>query len=160
MTEKRADLHIHSTYSDGTLPPAEIIRLAKEAGLAAVSITDHDNVAGCVEAEQAGAAEGVEVVSGVELSAIAEGADVHMLGYCIDVGSESLGEHLGLFRNARRIRAEKMVAKLNKIGLSITIEAANGGTSVFLLDDQVKILPDSHDSIYFDQEADEMRSSA
>ena len=122
MTEKKADLHIHSTYSDGTLPPAEIMRLAKESGLAAVSITDHDNVAAVLEADRFGAETGVEVVPGVELSAIEDGADVHILGYYVDVESETLGEHLNLFRNARRIRAERMVAKLNKIGLSLTME--------------------------------------
>jgi predicted metal-dependent phosphoesterase TrpH len=123
LTEKRADLHIHSTHSDGTLPPADIIRMAKESGLAAISITDHDNVAAVTEADRFGAEVGVEVVSGVELSAIEDGADVHMLGYCLDVESETLAEHLNLFRNARRIRAEKMVAKLNKIGLDLTMDA-------------------------------------
>jgi predicted metal-dependent phosphoesterase TrpH len=105
------------------MPPDEIVRLAGECGLAAVSITDHDNVAAVAEAMVVGESEGVEIVPGVELSAIEDGADVHMLGYYIDVESEALEEHLNLFRNARRIRAEKMVEKLNKIGLNLTIEA-------------------------------------
>lgn len=123
MEERRADLHIHSTHSDGTQPPVEIVRMAREAGLAAISITDHDNVAACAEAERFGAEVGIEVVPGVELSAIEDGADVHMLGYYIDVESNSLGEHLNLFRNARKLRAEKMVAKLNRIGLDLTLDA-------------------------------------
>lgn len=123
MTDKKADLHIHSTHSDGTLQPVEIVRLAKESGLAAVSITDHDNVAAVAEASACGAEAGVEVVPGVELSAIEDCSDVHMLGYYIDIESESLLDHLDLFRNARRIRAEKMVKKLNKIGLDLSMEA-------------------------------------
>jgi predicted metal-dependent phosphoesterase TrpH len=123
LTDKRADLHIHSTHSDGTLPPEEIVSLARELGLAAISITDHDNVAAVQEAESAGVEAGVEIVPGVELSAIEDGADVHMLGYYIDVESEALAGHLDMFRSARRIRAEKMVAKLNKLGLGLTMAA-------------------------------------
>jgi predicted metal-dependent phosphoesterase TrpH len=123
LTERRADLHIHSTHSDGTLSPEEIVRLAAEAHLAAVSVTDHDNVAGVGEATDCGARLGVEVIPGVELSAIEDGSDIHMLGYFIDVSHEPLMEHLDLFRNARRIRAERMVEKLNKLGLDITIDA-------------------------------------
>ncbi len=120
---KRADLHIHSTFSDGTLSPEEIVELAAEAELAAISITDHDNVAGVELAEVAGGRHGLEIIPGVELSAIEFGTDVHVLGYLVDVRFKSLTEHLELFRNARRIRAEKMVQKLNELGLEITIEA-------------------------------------
>lgn len=123
MTERRADLHIHSTHSDGTLSPEEIVELAAQAGLAAVSLTDHDNVAGVGEATVCGERSGVEVIPGVELSAIEDGSDIHMLGYFIETANESLVEHLDLFRNARRIRAERMVEKLNKLGLGVTIEA-------------------------------------
>jgi predicted metal-dependent phosphoesterase TrpH len=116
-------LHIHSTHSDGTLSPEEIVRLAAEARLAAVSVTDHDNVAAVGEATACGEKQGVEVIPGVELSAIEDGSDIHILGYFLDVSDDSLIEHLNLFRNARRIRAERMVEKLNKLGLGITIEA-------------------------------------
>jgi predicted metal-dependent phosphoesterase TrpH len=131
VSGKRADLHIHSTHSDGTLTPAEIVRLAKESGLAAVSVTDHDNIAGVSEAQAAGDENGVEVVPGVELSANEDGTDIHMLGYLIDVQSESLIEHLGIFRERRRVRAERMVEKLNKLGLDVSIEAvlAKAGTA-------------------------------
>lgn len=123
MSEKKADLHIHSTHSDGVLTPVEIVRMAKEAGLAAVSVTDHDNVAGVPEARSAGERYGVEIISGVELSANDEGTDIHMLGYLVDVDSESLRGHLNMFRERRLVRAERMVEKLNKLGLPISIEA-------------------------------------
>lgn len=123
MAERRADLHIHSIFSDGTLSPTEIVHKARQAGLAAISLTDHDNVAGIEEAQEAAKGSGVEIVSGVELSAIEDGADVHMLGYLVDAESDSLSKHLDIFRNARKIRAEKMVAKLNRLGMGITIEA-------------------------------------
>ena len=123
MTEKKADLHIHSTHSDGTLSPEQIIRLAMEMGLAAVSVTDHDNVAGVKEAMTFEKEYGVEVIAGVELSAIEDSSDIHMLGYFVDVESVCLTQHLNLFRDARRVRAEKMVAKLNSLGLGLSIEA-------------------------------------
>lgn len=123
MAEKRADLHIHSTFSDGTLSPEEIVELAAEAGLAAISVTDHDNVAGVERAEVAARRHGLEVIPGVELSAIEIGTDVHVLGYFVDVGFKSLTEHLELFRDARRIRAQKMVEKLKDLGLEVSIEA-------------------------------------
>ena len=123
MTQKKADLHIHSTHSDGTLSPEEIVRLAMEMGLAAVGITDHDNVAGVKEAMTFEEKYAVEVISGVELSAIEDSSDIHMLGYLIDVESVCLKEHLNLFRDARKVRAERMVAKLNSLGLGLSIEA-------------------------------------
>jgi predicted metal-dependent phosphoesterase TrpH len=79
LTDRRADLHIHSTHSDGTLSPEEIVRLAAEARLAAVSVTDHDNVAAVGEATACGEKQGVEVIPGVELSAIEDGSDIHIL---------------------------------------------------------------------------------
>jgi predicted metal-dependent phosphoesterase TrpH len=97
--------------------------MAQEAGLVAVSVTDHDNVAGVPEAQEAGSDCGVEVVPGVELSANEDGADIHMLGYFIDINSESLRGHLDVFRERRKIRAERMVEKLQKLGLAISIEA-------------------------------------
>ena len=77
---KRIDLHVHTTASDGTCAPGEAVRLAKEKGLAAIAVTDHDTVSGYAEAAAAGAALGVEVVPGIELSARYLGT-VHILGY-------------------------------------------------------------------------------
>jgi len=123
LAGKLADLHIHSTYSDGTLTPEEIVDLAQKAGLAAISITDHDNVSGVAVARKAAEGGALEIVSGVELSAIEDGTDVHMLGYFIDTDSPSLAGHLNTFRNARRMRAEKIVAKLKKMGLELDMDA-------------------------------------
>ncbi len=123
MAGRKADLHIHSTFSDGTLTPEQIVDLSVEAGLAAISITDHDSIEGVEAARALGEQRGVEVVPGVEISCIEDGVDIHMLGYFLDIESESLSEHLNLFRNARKVRAEQMVAKLNELGLEITLEA-------------------------------------
>jgi len=123
LRERLADLHIHSTHSDGTLTPQEVVSLALKAGLAAVSITDHDNVSGLRDAWKAAEGSSLEVVPGVELSCVEDGFDVHMLGYFVNVDSKALAGHLETFRNARRARAEKIVDKLKKLGLDLGIEA-------------------------------------
>ncbi|HEX9934662.1 MAG TPA: PHP domain-containing protein, partial [bacterium] len=76
-----ADLHIHSTCSDGLLSPSEVVRTGQEAGLSAVSIVDHDTIQGLGEATEAGKRFGVEVLPGVELSSQINGKDVHIIGY-------------------------------------------------------------------------------
>src|SRR4030095_1510620 len=76
-----ADLHTHTTASDGMQSPAENVRLAKEAGLSAIAITDHDTVAGVAEAMLEGDRLGITVVPGVEVSTVANGTDIHILGY-------------------------------------------------------------------------------
>ena len=77
----RADLHMHSVCSDGALPPAELARRAKQAGLGLFSLTDHDNMAGCAEAAEAAKALGLHFVRGIEISAYLGAAKVHVLGY-------------------------------------------------------------------------------
>jgi predicted metal-dependent phosphoesterase TrpH len=127
----RIDLHTHSTVSDGTYTPAELVRHAKEKGLRAISLTDHDTIDGIEEAEAVGREVGVEVIPGVELSAdFSEGA-MHLLGLFIDRTAPSFLQRLAVFQAARRERNPKIIKKLQEMGFKITEEevtaAARGG---------------------------------
>jgi predicted metal-dependent phosphoesterase TrpH len=123
---KRADLHIHSLYSDGVLSPIEIVTRAKRAGLDIISITDHDSVGGLEAAIEAGRDIGIEVISGIELSANQNGFEVHILGYFIDYKNKELASSLAGFRNERLKRAQRIVGKLNDLKIPITIESVLG----------------------------------
>ncbi len=118
-----ADLHIHTTASDGTSKPSEVVRMAEKLGLSAVAITDHDTMEGISEAEAEAERCGIEVLSGVELSTEYNGLEVHVLGYCIDPSNEVFGEYLHTFKNARYTRAEKMVSKLRDLGININFDS-------------------------------------
>lgn len=117
-----ADLHTHTNASDGVNSPTENVRQAKEAGLAAVAITDHDTVAGIAEAMEAGKRYGVIVVPGVEISTVANGQDIHVLGYFIRTGDDVLLRRLDELRRVRDRRNEMMLAKLRQLGLEITLD--------------------------------------
>jgi len=117
----RADLHIHTTASDGVSSPEEVVRLAKQAGLAAIAITDHDTVAGVREAREAGDKLGITVVSGVEISTQMQGKDIHLLGYYIDIEDELLLSRLERLRSVRDRRNEMIIEKLNEQGIQITL---------------------------------------
>lgn len=118
----RADLHTHTTASDGRHRPADVVRMAAEAGLAAVAITDHDTVAGVPEALDAGRVHGIRVVPGVEISTSADGKDIHILGYGMNCDDPQLIERLIRLRQVRNDRNAAIIAKLNALGLDITIE--------------------------------------
>ncbi len=112
--KKLVDLHLHSTCSDGLHSPAEVVRLAAEAGLAAIALCDHDNVDGIDAAQAAGKQLGVEVISGVELSTVWEGfADLHLLGYGFDHHHPELAASLAGFREFRASRNERIVERIN-----------------------------------------------
>lgn len=117
-----ADLHTHTNASDGVNSPGENVRLAKEAGLAAVAITDHDTLAGIPEAMEAGERYGIIVVPGVEISTVADGKDIHVLGYYIQTDDDQLQQRLEQLRRVRDSRNELMLAKLRELGLEITLE--------------------------------------
>lgn len=109
------DLHLHSTCSDGVRPPAEVVQLAARAGLAAIALCDHDNIDGIEEAIVVGREAGVEVISGVELSAIwGELEDIHLLGYGFDHHDAMLRQTLLQFREFRTGRNERILAKVNE----------------------------------------------
>jgi predicted metal-dependent phosphoesterase TrpH len=119
----KADLHLHTTYSDGALDPNKLVRQAKAVGLSVVSITDHDNVGAIDEAVEIGKSLGVEVVPGVELSVALNDKDIHLLAYFFDHTDKKLLEYLAFFRYERLKRAERIVQKLNDINIPLKLDA-------------------------------------
>ncbi|WP_347490913.1 PHP domain-containing protein [Desulfoscipio sp. XC116] len=117
-----ADLHIHTTSSDGASTPEEVVRMAAHAKLRAVAITDHDTMEGIRPARLEAASQGIDILDGVELSTESDGFEVHILAYCIDPENTGFQEHLTVFRNARLIRAQKIVAKLQHMGIDISFQ--------------------------------------
>ena len=117
----RIDLHIHTTASDGTFTPEEVVREASRLGLAAVAITDHDTAAGYARAAAEGEKRGLEVVPGIEISTKFRSA-VHILGYYIDVDSPALEEVLDWMHRDREERNVKLCAMLRASGVDIDIE--------------------------------------
>ena len=124
------DLHAHSTASDGSRAPADVVREAKRIGLAAIALTDHDTVAGIAEATSMAEELGVRVVPGVELSAVEGDVETHILGLHLS-DTRELEAKLIALREMRRTRAERMVKRLNELGVRIdfaaVLEQAAGG---------------------------------
>lgn len=116
------DLHIHTRHSDGANTVKEILNIAKEKGLSAISITDHDTLGAYPFALDEGKKLGIEVITGIELSCELKGKDIHILGYFIDHTNEKLNKVLEKMREARLQRAEKIVSNLNKQGLDLRFE--------------------------------------
>jgi hypothetical protein len=119
----RADLHLHTTYSDGARSPKEIVQRAHAAGLSVISITDHDNVGALDEAIEVGKSLGIEVVAGVELSVALNEKDIHLLAYFFDHTNQKLLDYLSFFRYERLKRAERIVQKLNDINIPLKLDA-------------------------------------
>jgi hypothetical protein len=117
----RADLHSHSTASDGTSPPAEVMRRARAAGLDVIALTDHDTVAGHDEARRALPA-GLTLVPGMELSCRLDGHSVHLLGYLFDPDHAGLAAECARIRESRLQRARAMVDRLAELGVPVTWE--------------------------------------
>ncbi len=116
---KYADLHVHTIFSDGTYSPEQVIIEANLLGFSAIAITDHDILDGIELAIAAGEQYGVEVISGVELSAESDGEEIHILGFCVDRFDQQFQQKLREFRESRRTRAMMMVDKLNQLGMDI-----------------------------------------
>lgn len=121
-SQVQADLHCHTTASDGLLTPGQVVQLAAQAGLKAVGITDHDTIAGWKEAAMAGAKFGLEIVRGIELSTEWQGQEVHMLGYELDEESALLEKRLEELRAARQRRMLRILEKLALLGIRIQTE--------------------------------------
>jgi len=119
----KADLHIHTSFSDGKLKPIEIIDLAKEKGLNVIGVTDHDNIEGSQAMLEHNGKYGIEVIPGIELSADFHGKELHLLGYFLDFKNHALVEHLKLIKNLRIRRIEKMIGKLKELGVNINSTA-------------------------------------
>ncbi|OGO79124.1 MAG: phosphatase [Clostridiales bacterium GWB2_37_7] len=118
----KADLHIHTTASDGLLSPEEVVKWAVHKKLSAVAITDHDTVKGVQPAVDMSDSYKIEVVPGIEFSSKHMDEEIHILGYFIDYQKNWLKEKLDEMYQSRYNRAIRMVEKLNAIGIEITLE--------------------------------------
>ncbi len=119
----RADLHLHTSQSDGALRADHLLLKVKDAGLSVVSITDHDSISAVDEAIQIGSQLGVDVIPGVELSASYNNLEIHILGYFFDRSNKTLLDALAVFQEKRKRRVERIVDKLNKLNIPIKIES-------------------------------------
>ena len=116
----KADLHLHTTASDGRLAPREIVSMAVRVGLDVIAVTDHDTIDGVVPALNAAQAfPSITVIPGVEINTDVPRGEVHILGYFIDYTDKKLAATLQKLRDSRRERAQKMIAKLGKLGMKI-----------------------------------------
>ena len=126
----RADLHCHSTASDGTCPPAEVMARARTAGLDVIALTDHDTIAGHAQARRA-LPRGLTLVPGIELSCRLRGHSVHLLGYLFDPADDELAAECAKIRKNRIARARAIVDRLAGLGAPVTWEQvtsiADGG---------------------------------
>jgi 3',5'-nucleoside bisphosphate phosphatase len=116
-----ADLHLHTTASDGILTPTEVVFAAKEKGLSAIAITDHDTTSGLEEALAEGKRIGLEVLPGIELSTLSGEREIHILGYLNEWNSKTLQGILSKIIESRQNRAHKIIEKLNLLGLEIQL---------------------------------------
>ena len=121
MHPPRADLHSHTTFSDGTSSPAELVEQAVAAKLAAIAVTDHDCVDGVAPAVAAAGGR-VEVIAGVELTVAFRHVELHVLGLFVDPGSPAIQERLAAFRAARKTRLAQMIERLAAYDVSVTLE--------------------------------------
>jgi 3',5'-nucleoside bisphosphate phosphatase len=118
-----ADLHIHTKHSDGACTVDEVLQMAAERGLGVISITDHDNVDAYPAAVERGTQLGIDVITGVELSCNIGQTDIHVLGYAIDTDNPTLRSKLQEMRDARFVRARRIVEKLNSLGMDLRFES-------------------------------------
>ncbi|MDA8219458.1 MAG: PHP domain-containing protein [Dehalococcoidales bacterium] len=116
------DLHLHTTASDGTDAPAEVVRKARDLGLRVIAITDHDSTEGVAEAVASARGTDLEVIPGIEISTDVPLGEIHILGYFVDVADGELQNMLHLLRESRHGRARRMVDKLRDLGMDIDWE--------------------------------------
>jgi len=123
----RIDLHIHSTASDGTLSPLEILTLAQDLNIAAISITDHDTLDGSKDVLSFGIPPSVKFLTGVEISSepppsFSCAGSFHILGYAVDVDNPELNHTLSMLRDSRKRRNPQILELLSHLGIEITLE--------------------------------------
>lgn len=126
MDEFRADLHCHTTCSDGTLSPSEVIDLAVQTGLKGLSITDHDSIDAYTTIMPYAAKSGIELISGVEFSTVHKGESIHVLAYSFSVNSPSISSLCSDHQKRRERRASRIIELLNKEGFEIAEEDIYG----------------------------------
>jgi hypothetical protein len=115
------DLHLHTTASDGLLSPSDLVQKARAAGLLTISITDHDTTAGCDAARGPARDAGIDLIPGIEISAVADGRDVHVLGYFFDTAAAPLRAFLDRQRDDRLRRVTEMGDRLAALGCPIDV---------------------------------------
>lgn len=121
MDKKYVDLHVHTTASDGTFTPSQVVEKAKEFGFSAIAIADHDTTQGIAEAFKKGEELGIEIVPSIELSAYYNNLEMHVLGYYFNWQDGTFNEKLLALRDTRRERAVKIVEKLKTSGINLNI---------------------------------------
>ncbi len=119
---KIADLHLHTHFSDGTYSPEEVVAHARRLGLAAIALTDHDTVEGCVRADLACRDAGIQFIPGAELTAEQGNDELHILGYCLDVNHPRLLTEMAHFQTVRQNRIREMVQRLNQHQIPLKAE--------------------------------------
>jgi 3',5'-nucleoside bisphosphate phosphatase len=128
------DLHAHTTFSDGTFTPEELIGLARQRGLTTLAVTDHDSTEGLDRAFAAAGDDGLEIVPGVEFSTVRDGHGIHVLAYWMDLEDEAFQAELRRLREDRFRRGERTVEKLQELGYPVSFERvreiAEGGNIV------------------------------
>jgi 3',5'-nucleoside bisphosphate phosphatase len=120
---KFADLHLHTSFSDGTWTPEELVLQAQKGGLSGIAVTDHDTVEACSRAATACAAVTMEFIPGAELTAEQEDTEVHVLGYFLDARNEKLLAEIATFQIVRQNRIHEMVARVNELGVPLKAES-------------------------------------
>ncbi|MDH3838320.1 MAG: PHP domain-containing protein, partial [Desulfobacteraceae bacterium] len=123
----RIDLHIHSTASDGTLSPLEILTLAQDLSIAAISITDHDTLDGSKDALSFGIPPSVKFLTGVEISAeppppFSCAGSFHILGYAVDIDNSELNHTLSMLKDSRKSRNPQILKRLSRMGIDISLD--------------------------------------
>ncbi|MEX0686129.1 MAG: PHP domain-containing protein [Balneolales bacterium] len=126
----KADLHVHTSASDGIKSPEQVVRLAAEKGISTLAITDHDTISGYLAARDFAVEMGITLIPGVEITSDYKGKECHMLGYCFDINHSRLTEMLNGQKKIRILRAHKMVHNLNKLGFDLDFDdvMAESGT--------------------------------
>jgi 3',5'-nucleoside bisphosphate phosphatase len=118
MSDRAADLHIHTDFSDSSMRPEEVVAEAVARGLSCISIVDHDTLDGLPDTFAAAKPLGLEVIAGVELSSEYKGKDIHILGYCFDLKDSPLVRLLQTLQQGRIDRMKKMIAHLHTLGMT------------------------------------------
>ncbi|HXG49695.1 MAG TPA: PHP domain-containing protein [Methylomirabilota bacterium] len=118
-----ADLHLHTCFSDGTYTPEELVGHGRRLGFRALALTDHDTVEGCARMAAACREAGLDFLPACEFTAEIDEHELHLLGYCLDIGHARLLEELQRFQLVRQNRIREMVARLNGLGVPVEADA-------------------------------------
>jgi 3',5'-nucleoside bisphosphate phosphatase len=142
----RLDLHLHTTHSDGSCTPTEVVNMAHQAGVTALAITDHDIMTGVTEASTVGQQCGIEIIPGVEISSLVGNSELHILGYFLDQQDSDLLVHLKTLRDARHRRNPQIIERLQALGVEITYDEVRtlAGTDSIGRPHIARVLMDKH----------------